>query len=212
MHWLQYGWDLAHADPLFSHKDAVTAAKEVNKKAMAAFAGKAKHQMTESAAEQASRVVAENGVRKLLHATLVGTGINPHLAAKVFYPQSKVRVAIRKLEAAGVSVGAEGTIRVDLGGAEALLIDALRDVVRGVKGSLVTDGASFKRSKARPWPSCSPATASWSRCFSSWCTPTTSASTTTKRWPWMFAPPSSSSTSTSIRFLLCFWFVLVGGF
>ena len=30
----------------------------------------------------------------------------------------------------------------------ALLTDALRDVLRGIKGSLVTDGASFKRSKA----------------------------------------------------------------
>ena len=45
--------------------------------------------------------------------------------------------------------GAEGrTFRVDLGGAEAMLIDALRDVVRGLKGSLVTDGASLKRGKA----------------------------------------------------------------
>jgi hypothetical protein len=190
--------------PLFSHERAVTPAKEVNKKAMAAFAAKAKRQMTESAAESAARDENEVAVRKLLHATLVGTGINPHLAAKVFNPQSKVREAIRKLEAAGVSVGAEGTIRVDLGGAEALLTDALRDVLRGIKGSLVTDGASFKRSKAvgvmfasnawSPGAGASPAGA----CTST----TTSASTTTKRWPWMFAPPSRGSTSTSSRFLL----------
>ena len=31
---------------------------------------------------------------------------------------------------------------------DALLTDALRNVLLGVKGSLVTDGASFKRSKA----------------------------------------------------------------
>ena len=105
---------------------------------MAAFAGKAKRQMLESAADRAARDENEVAVRKLLHATLVGTGINPHLAAKVFNPKSNVREAIRKLEAAGVSVGAQGTIRVDLGGAEALIIDALRDVLRGGKGSFVT--------------------------------------------------------------------------
>ncbi len=55
------------------------------------------------------------------------------------------------MEAVGVSVGAEGTIRADLGGAEALLTDALRDVLRGLKGSLVTDEASFKRGKAVPF-------------------------------------------------------------
>ena len=75
---------ITHDRPIFSHQKAVEAAKEVNKKAMVVFAGKAKRQMLESAADRAARDEDEVAVRKLLHATLVGTGINPHLAAKVF--------------------------------------------------------------------------------------------------------------------------------
>jgi len=122
--------------------------REVNTRQMLEFTNKAKRSVPESPEGKAARVEAENAVRKLLHGHLVSTGVNPHLAARVFNYQSNVRVAIGKLETAGIAIGAEGTIRADLGGAAKLLTDELRIAVRGVKGSVVTDGASFKHSKA----------------------------------------------------------------
>ncbi len=113
------------------------------------------------------------------------------------------------MEAAGVSVGAEGTIFVDLGGAARFPpTSCASPCARGLKGPIFTDGASFKRGKAV------------AIMFASNGLPEPVLlklvhhndfgvyDHVQKRWLWMFAPPSSSAAPTSSRFLLRFWFVV----
>jgi hypothetical protein len=143
--------------------------------------------MTESAAESATRIKPETSFASC--STPLWSA-----PASTFNQASTAREAIRKLETAGVSVGAEGTILEH--GPRLCRGQPYRRAVRRLarRQGLARHGRRVVQTQqGRGRHACSPAPASRSRCFSSWCSPTTSAASTATKlriWPWIFHPRS----------------------
>ena len=98
--------------------------------------------------EKAKRRQEEDEHRSLTHAAIVACGINPHQAAVVFNRHVPIRKSLIQLESQEVNVCGKTTMRADLEAAEAIVVAELRAMLVNVKGSIITDGASFRHDKA----------------------------------------------------------------
>ncbi len=64
--------------------------------------------------------------RRLFHAQLLASGVNPHLAERLFGQGSELKPAMQMLVDAGVGLGARSTIRRDLEEVEPMVQAAIK--------------------------------------------------------------------------------------
>lgn len=90
----------------------------------------------------------EGEARQLVTAFALSVGLYPTDIIAAYSPDSELYKAIQILGRHGVSIGSETTVRRDLKAVEPILVDFIKDDLRGCTGSLVTDGASLRDNKA----------------------------------------------------------------
>jgi hypothetical protein len=127
-----------------SHKAVVEAERATNRVILSNALAKGKKVAAETPEQRIGRMAAEANARAITHALYVAEGVSPHAVGTMMSSTSPLRLGVSKLERAGVCLGAETTVRDDLAKAERLLNEELRMRVTSLKGSVITDGASFR--------------------------------------------------------------------